>query len=30
MVDWRDVIAWILGIMAILLVIIGYFRGEFG
>jgi len=27
---WRDVIAWILSLLVVLLIIIGYFRGEFG
>jgi len=29
-VDWKDVIVWILGILAIMLIVAAYFRGEFG
>ncbi len=29
-VDWKDVIIWILGILALIVIAIGYFRGEFG
>jgi len=28
--DWRDVLMWILGILAIIIIIVGILRGDLG